>query len=142
MRPFRATTLKPTAVLIALLCPALAGCGDNLTRVTGRVVENGEPYRLADGEAIQIDFSTADEAYPPLNLNAFVARDGTFAVDMNDGTGKGLPAGKYKVRLDREGTTLNKKPSDKLFKDAYVLEVGKGNSPRLTVDLAKGTVAP
>jgi hypothetical protein len=142
MRPHLAHLPNLAVVLIALLCPALAGCGGNLVRVTGQVVQDGEPYRLADGETIQIDFSTADGGYPPLALAAFVKKDGTFAVDMNDGSGKGLPPGRYKIRLDREGTSLKKKPSDKLFKEPYVLEVGKGTSPHLIVDLARGTVTP
>jgi len=138
---FHALKRNLAVVLVAGLCLALTGCGGNLVRVTGQVVENGELYQLADGETIQIDFSTADGAYPPLALAAFVQKDGSFAVDMNDGTGKGLPPGKYKIRLDREGTSLKKKPNNKLFKDTYTLEVGKGPSPHLTIDLATGTVA-
>jgi hypothetical protein len=142
MSRFRFTRMKP-AVVLALAWPALAGCGNkNLVRVTGQVVEAGEPYRLADSETIQIDFSTADNAFPPLALGTFAKRDGSFVVDMNDGTGRGLPPGKYKVRLNGEGTSLKKKANAKLFKEAHVLEVTKAASPHLTIDLSTGTVTP
>lgn len=134
--------IRPAVLFVALLCPALAGCGGNLVRVTGQVVENGTPYRLAEGEVVQLDLTTADNAYPPLSLGTFAAKDGSFVVDMNDGTGRGLPPGKYKVRLNGENTSLKKKPNPKLFKEAYTLDVGTGTSPHLTVDLAAGTISP
>ena len=142
MAPFCVTRVN-LVLLAALACPALIGCGDNgLVRVTGQVVDNSEAYRLAEGETIQIDFSTADNAYPPLALGTFVKKDGSFVVDMNDGSGRGLPPGKYKVRLNSEGTSLNKTANAKLFKEFYTLEVGKGASPHLAIDLAKGTITP
>ena len=128
---------------LATLAAIASGCGgENLVRVTGQVVENGEPVRLAAGESVQIDFLTADGAYPPLALGAYAKSDGSFAVDMNDGTGRGLPPGKYKVRLNGEGTSINKKVNPQLFKETLMLEVGKGASLRLTVDLAKGKITP
>ena len=132
-------TLRGAAVVV--LTVLSAGCGnENLVRVTGQVVENGAPVQLATGESVQIDFHTADGTYPPLALGAYAKPDGSFAVDMNDGTGRGLPPGKYKVRLNGEGTTLNKKVNPQLFKESLVLEVGKGASLHLTVDVAKGKV--
>ena len=135
--------VRPLALVGALLGPTLAGCGGkNLVRVTGQVVENGQPYSLAGGETVQIDFTTADGAYPPLALAAYAKADGSIVVDMNDGSGKGLSPGKYKVRLNSEGTSLNKKPNAKLFKEAYTLDVVQGAPVHLTIDLAKGTIAP
>lgn len=131
--------LRVVALAVLALLPT--GCGnENLVRVTGQVVDNGEPVRLGAGESVQIDFLTADGAYPPLALGAYAQSDGSFAVDMNDGTGRGLPPGKYKVRLNGEGTTLNKKVNPQLFKETLVLEVAKGTSLRLTVDVAKGKI--
>lgn len=135
-------TRAPWAAVLAILATFLTGCGNNLVRVTGQVVENGEPVRLAEGESIQIDFLTADGAYPPLALGAYAKPDGSFAVDMNDGTGQGLSPGKYKVRLNNEGTSISKKVNPRLFKEAVTLEFGKGASFHLTVDLAKGTITP
>ena len=130
-------------VLLAVLAGvAPAGCGNRLVRVTGQVVENGQDYRLGDGETIQIDFSTADNAYPPLSLGTFVRKDGTFVVDMNDGTGRGLPPGEYRIRLNAEGTSSKAKANPKLFKEAHKLEVKQGASVRLTIDLATGAITP
>jgi hypothetical protein len=111
-------------------------------RVSGRVVQIGNDYRLGPGETVQIDFATADNAYPPLSLGAFVKPDGSFVVDMNDGTGRGLPPGTYKIQLKAEGTSLKAKANPKLSKKAYKLEVSQGASVHLTVDLATGAITP
>ena len=134
---------RSLTLFAALASAVLAGCGSsNLVRVTGQVLENGQEYRLAEGETIQIDFSTADNAYPPLSLGTFAKKDGSFVVDLNDGTGRGLPPGKYKIRLNGDGTSLRAKGNPKLFKEAHTLEVSKGASVHLTIDLATGAVAP
>jgi hypothetical protein len=130
------------ALLSALALAGLAGCGGgDLVRVTGQVEENGEPRRLDQGESIRIDFTTADDLSHPLSLGIFPKRDGSFAADMNDGSGKGLPPGRYKVKLNRESTSLKTKVNGKLFKESYPLEVAPGAQIRLTIDLAKGTIA-
>jgi hypothetical protein len=120
----------------------LTGCGSGLVRLTGQLVADGLPVRLGDGESVQLDFVTADGAYPPLNLGVYAKPDGSFAADMNDGTGRGLPPGKYKVKFNGEGTTLKRTVNPKLFKEAHPVEVTAGASLNLTVDLAKGTYGP
>ena len=130
-----------SAIFMALAVSALSGCGGNLAQVTGQVVENGEPVGLADGETVQIDFSTADNAYPPLALAAYAKGDGSFVVDMNDGTGRGLTPGKYKVRLNGEGTALKRKVNARLFKEPVTIEAVRGTPVRLTIDIAKGTIS-
>jgi hypothetical protein len=140
MRPIPVPHLS--AAVIALAVSALPGCGSDLARVTGRVVENGEPVRLADGETVQIDFSTADNAYPPLSLAAYAKSDGSFVVDMNDGTGRGLTPGKYKVRLNAEGTALKRKVNPRLFKEPVAVEAARDKPIRLTIDIASGTISP
>jgi hypothetical protein len=138
----RTQLAKPLALLSALALVALAGCGgSNLARVTGQVVENGAPVQLSPGESVQIDFATADGAYPPLALGVFVKKDGTFIADMNDGTGAGLRPGKYKVRLNGESTSIKKKVNPKLFKEAVTVEAGLGTPVRLTIDLTAGTIS-
>ena len=139
MRPVRVSWLP--AVSVALAVSALPGCGSPLARVTGQVVENGEPVRLAGGEAVQIDFSTADGAYPPLSLAAYARGDGNFTVDMNDGTGRGLTPGKYKVRLNGEGTTIKRKVNPRLFKESTSIEATRDAPVQLTIDIAKGTIS-
>jgi hypothetical protein len=132
---------RASALLPALALLALAGCsGSNLARVTGRVVENGAPVQLGPGESIQIDFATADQAYPPLALGVFAKKDGAFVADMNDGTGAGLRPGKYKVRLNGESTTIKKRVNPKLFKEPATIETTLGAPVQLTIDLAAGTI--
>jgi hypothetical protein len=132
---------KPSALLAALALMTLFGCrGSDLTRVTGQVIEDGQPRQLSPGESIQIDFATADNAYPPLALGVFVRRDGTFVADMNDGTGAGLRPGKYKVKLNRESTSV-KKVNARLFKESYTLDAALGTPIRLTIDLTAGTIS-
>ncbi|HEY1379156.1 MAG TPA: hypothetical protein VGF55_20305 [Gemmataceae bacterium] len=133
--------LKPVALLATLALLGPAGCaGSNLARVTGQVVANGVPVQLDQGESVQIDFATADQAYPPLALGVFAKKDGTFVADMNDGTGAGLRPGKYKVRLNGESTSVKAKVNPKLFKEAVVIDTAVGAPVRLTIDLAAGTI--
>jgi hypothetical protein len=138
MRGIRTPDLLALVPAVAALL--LAGCGGgNLGRVTGLVLENGQPRALGAGDSIQIDFATADNAYPPLALGVFVRKDGTFVADMNDGTGAGLRPGKYKLKLNRESTSV--KANAKLFKESYVLDAAPGAPVRLTIDLAAGTIS-
>jgi hypothetical protein len=138
----RARVWKPFALLSALALPALAGCGGgNLVRVTGQVEENGVPRHLGTGESIRIDFTSADNAPRPLSLGIFAKRDGSFVADMNDGSGRGIPPGQYKVKLNRESTSLKTKVNSKLFKESYPLEVVPGAPIHLTIDPAAGTIA-
>jgi hypothetical protein len=129
-------------ILFALILSAATGCGNNgLIRISGQLTENGKPVSLTAGESVQIDFITADGAYPPLNLGAYADSSGRFAVDMNDGTGNGLPPGKYKVKLNHEGTS-KKMISPKLFKEPHPIEVTAQAPLHLVVDLVTGTVTP
>ena len=133
---------KPWALLPVLALLVFAGCGDrNLVAVTGQVVENGAPRHLEPGESIQVEFLTADEGSRSLSLGVFPKPDGSFVADMNDGSGRGIPPGKYKVKLNSEGTKLKSmKNNAKLFKESYPLEVARGAKIRLTIDLATGSI--
>jgi hypothetical protein len=134
---------RGSSLLTALALLALTGCSSNVVRVTGQVVENGQPYELQGGECVQIDIVSADpDMYPPLALTTYSKPDGTFAADPNDGTGRGLPPGKYKLKLNREVTSLKKKANGKLFKESHPFEVVQGAPVRLTIDLATGTITP
>jgi hypothetical protein len=126
----------------ALLCLALTSCGNGYTRVTGRLVDGGAAYTLSAGEGMQIDVNTADKAYPPLALINSVKKDGTFVLDMNDGTEGGLPPGKYKMALNREQTVLKKNVNAKLFKEGYTFDFLPGTSTHLVIDIGAGTITP
>jgi hypothetical protein len=89
---------KPFACLSGLALLVLAGCGGGNVRVTGQLVEDGRPFPLPPGEAVAVHIHTADPAvYPPRAYLKFVKPDGSFAAGPNDGSGKGLPPGKYKI---------------------------------------------
>jgi len=126
------------ALLPAVAALALAGCGGgNLGRVTGQVVENGQPRALGPGGEYPDRFRPRPTTPTrPLALGVFVRRDGTFVADMNDGTGAGLRPGKYKLKLNRESTSI--KTNAKLFKESYTLEAAPGTPVRLTIDLGRG----
>jgi uncharacterized protein (DUF342 family) len=70
----------------------------------------------------------------------FVKKDGRFAADQNDGSGRGLPPGKYAVRLNRETTAVKKTINGKLFKDKHTIEVAAGRPVHLTIDVATGDI--
>jgi hypothetical protein len=133
---------KYFALASALVLLALTGCSGNLTRVTGQLVENGQPRALDEGEHVQIDFVSGADAPRPLSLGVFVKRNGSFVADMNDGSGRGILPGKYKVRLNGEGTSLKTKANTKLFRETVPVEVAQGTPTRLTIDLSQGTIAP
>ena len=58
----RTHLLKWLALLSALVALAASGCGGKFTRVTGQVVENGQPRSLHEGESVQVDFKTAEQS--------------------------------------------------------------------------------
>lgn len=118
------------------------GCGSGLVRLTGQLEENGRPVALGGGETVQLDFASPDDALRPLILGVYAKPDGSFAADMNDGTGTGLPPGKYTVKLNREGTHLTRNSALSLFKGGHTVEVTHGGSVHLKVDLATGVISP
>jgi hypothetical protein len=123
-------------VVVALL---VCGCGggDGRIKARGRIVKNGKPFQLGEGEGLRIVF------YPPeasgTTYDSYVAvfdkSNGTFRVTGKDG--KGLPPGKYRVSLEHV------KEKKDLFNGAYsgkhtpfVGEVS-GSSSEIVIDLDK-----
>jgi hypothetical protein len=122
----------PALVLIALF---VCGCnGDGRTKARGRILKDGAPFQLGEGEGLRIVFApvaaegTTYESYP-----AVFNKDGSFQVMGKDG--KGLPPGKYRVSLEH----LKKKTD--LFNGAFagdhtpiIREVSNG-SGEIIIDL-------
>jgi hypothetical protein len=118
-------------LLAVLLVP---GCGDGRFKARGRIVKNGEPFLLKEGEGMRIVFVPVEVSGD--TFNSYVAeydKDGTFKVVGKDG--KGLPPGKYRVNLEH----LKKKKD--MFRGAYagkrsplVYEVGRF-SDDIVIDL-------
>jgi hypothetical protein len=132
--------LRPIAWLVVFGC--MSGCSSGLVRLTGQVEDNGQPVRLNTGETLQLDFVSAAGASLPLNLGIPARPDGSFVADMNDGTGNGLPPGKYMVKLNRESTNMTRKLDAKLFKNEHSVDVVAGVTLHIKVDLTKGTIGP
>jgi len=106
MRSGRRMLLLVIAVLF------ICGCGDGRIKARGRIVKNGEPFHLNEGEGMRIVFvpvKVGGEKYD--SYVAVFETDGSFKVTGKDG--KGLPPGKYRVDLEH----LKKKKD--LFKGAF-----------------------
>lgn len=91
---------------LAMLCAGVVGCGRmDLGHVRGEVVGNGERRGFQHPEMMNVTFSM-DDANIPRGYTTPVKADGTFSVDMNDGTGRGIPEGKYVVAIDVSGLLM------------------------------------
>ena len=135
-------TPRPVAAgSAAFLCLALASCSSGLVKTTGQLVAGGSDYPLAAGESARVDFGTADGSYPPLMLSVYAKKDGSFVADMNDGSGRGLRPGKYKVKLDRESTTV-KDVNPKLFKEEVPVDILPSAATHIVIDMKAGTITP
>jgi hypothetical protein len=101
-------------MVLLLIALFVGGCGgDGRVNARGRIVKNGQPFQLGEGEGLRIVF------YPPEAAGAtyesyvavFDKADGSFRVTGKDG--KGLPPGKYRVALE------HLKQKKDLFKGFY-----------------------
>lgn len=126
----------PTIALILFLA---AGCARTHARVSGHVVEDGQPYRHT-GEMVQL-VMTCDA--PSQSVSATVHPDGTFKFYGTEGMG--LLAGKYKIGLesDVESAPHVKKRVRNVSasKSPTEIDLAGGESVTLTIDLVKHTVS-
>jgi hypothetical protein len=133
MRPWTPTLLAALALL------SLAGCSGNV-RVTGQLVEDGQPYALPPGESLEVHLLSTDPAmYPPRDFLKMVDPDGRFTADQGDGSGRGLPPGRYKVKLRSETPAVKTKLQGKPELTAE-FEAARGAPVHLTIDLGKRTI--
>ena len=129
----------------AFLC---AGCGSNGVKVEGKLVKDGQPYTVAQGESLALSFNGKgpqgeDQIYPA-TVNG---SDGTFVASGVEG--KGIPPGKYQLQVNR--TLMGSDPAsvakmaviNRELKAINGKEVELTNDPvqKLTIDVAKGTVS-
>ena len=153
--------------IVAAICTmfVLPGCGRrDLGAVTGVVLSDGKPRGFRVPESMRITFSNSDPKMP-LGFLTPVRENGSFTVDMNDGTGRGVPAGTYVVEIDVN--SLRMRPSgantgsgkpvggegdaddypqpsaaiiSRLQKAKSSVTVTPGKSVRLVIDLDQGTI--
>ncbi len=126
--------------MLAGLAVALmvAGCGSSdLMRVTGKVLKDGQPFTVAEGQWLQVHLFPieAGAANPNIYL-ANIDKDGSF--EFPGGEGQGVPKGKYKVTAklvtykDRDTDLLKKRfneENSKIIADA-------NGSTSVTLDLS------
>jgi hypothetical protein len=97
-------------VVIAMLA---CGCGgDGRFQARGRLIKDGAPFKLGQGEGMRIVFVPVEPGESTFETYAAILEeDGSFKVIGKDG--KGLPPGKYRVTVEH----LKKKAD--LFKGAF-----------------------
>jgi hypothetical protein len=128
----RLTRNGSALVLIAVFA---CGCGgDGRFQARGRLIKDGAPFKLGQGEGMRIVFVPVEAGESTFETYAAIlGEDGAFKVIGKDG--KGLPPGKYRVTVEH----LKKK--EDLFKGAFsgkntpiVREVSNGSS-EIVIDL-------
>jgi len=119
-----------------VLCLAASGCGGGGSKVTGKVVNNGQPFSLSDKGLIQLLFIPEghDQGQQfPASTNK---PDGSFEVAGPEG--KGLPPGKYRISVqvfDPYPTT--DKLDGKFLKEKSPIVKDISGSQSITIDVAK-----
>jgi hypothetical protein len=118
--------------LLLVACAILSGCNPSNphqivevvgTPLTGKVLEGGKPIKTIRSEVIQVIFISVEGNGKYAGL-AEVAKDGTF---VNKGpSGKGLPAGKWKITLSSTGPGIED--------DRFAANYGYDSTP-FTVDI-------
>jgi hypothetical protein len=142
--------LLRSAGLFALFTFAL-GCGKNPepksllkdvsgVAVSGQLVQNGKPLKLAKDETIHVSFvSTTDDKVA--SSSEFNPADSTFVT--KGPTGKGLPPGKYKVGLasDRmDGGVDRFQDSLDTASSPLTADIGSEEGQTFIIDVAAKTV--
>ena len=124
-----------------LLCLVATGCGSDLARVKGRVVDGAMPFRVEAGTQVSLRLSAigVDGTPDPTKFyTAVLEAEGAFEVLASGGA---LTPGTYQVSLDAFGSGVTKELKSKLKPFASAgskLRVRLTAGPNdITVDLAK-----
>jgi hypothetical protein len=127
------------AVALGAVALLSAGCSRTHARVSGRVVEDGQPYQHT-GEMVQV-VMTCDN--PSQAVTATVQNDGTFKFYGTEG--KGLLAGKYKIGLESDVESVpgvkKRVRNVSAAKSPMEIDLAGGEAVTLTIDLIKHTVS-
>jgi hypothetical protein len=139
-------TFVSSALTVACLL-SLPGCGGGSSKgvnLTGTVVLP-PALKLAEGENLQMSFQPEDESTGKAYAGAYTPNDNSF-------TAKEVPPGKYKITFavapypgsqDMQARMATLKPFNAAFDKAHTplnVEVKKGTTQKLTIDLVKKTV--
>lgn len=142
------TSLKRAWFLVVLVitCIAVAGCpggGERLCTVTGKVVEGGQPAGSESGESgLSVEFFPLDDRGSVRtdvpSFSTFVKEDGSFVADGLEG--KGIPAGKYRVAVNRTDLTDGAKRlawEAKFGRDGSPFEHDVSGDQEITLDISQ-----
>ena len=125
-------------VVLTITCIGLVGCpggaGGKLCIITGKVLQGGQPAGGESGESgLTVEFIPIDDqgnvrsGTPPYGV--MVQEDGSFVADGLDG--KGIPAGKYRVAVQRTDVM------DEAAAVAWEAELDFTADQEITIDLDK-----
>jgi hypothetical protein len=104
---------------------ALAGCGSE-SLPNYQVYEVNGKVLLSDGKPLGSGWiSFVPKADLPVTPSAPISIDGTFSL-VTGGSGKGAPAGEYKVRIESPGFQEGRKTKKTLFPFKYTDEDSSG----------------
>lgn len=137
--------LLPRFIAITLAVAFASGCGSkdatgpdlSGAKITGRIVERGKPVKILKDETIKISFIGLADADGKVTGGGDVKEDGSF--EIAGPSGKGLPAGKYKVTLSSDiyGGGAGDRFQDKLDAVAsqMVVDVGGSGTDNFEIDI-------
>ena len=153
----RATHVRMILLTAAALSAlAVFGCGGAKSKPHGKVLMNGEPYKVDSRETLRITFVSGGEAGKQFSTVAQVNPDGTFTVPGP--TDEGVPPGKYHITVSTmmtggPGGTFSPAGSaaptgGDQFHGKYsattttplTCEITSAN-PEIVIDVGKGTVS-
>jgi hypothetical protein len=120
----------------------LSGCGPKRVKIEGKVVREGQPLKVGQGEKLNLSLTGTDDKGSPAGFVATLNGDGGFVLDN-------IPTGKYQLRLNIIGGGSD--PADlakfneinKQFEAANAkleYEVTADSTQTITVDVGKVTV--
>ena len=114
--------------VLGLLVVMIAGCGNGLGKVKGRIVENGQPKTFPP-TSHSVELTLLGPSGQPDTMKTFTAvvdADGTFEVHASGGQ---VPPGAYQITI--QGPYTKKGP-----KAAATRDIKSGDN-EITLDLAK-----
>jgi hypothetical protein len=101
-----------TVVVGCGLVLPLVGCsGGSGVAVEGKVLVNGQPYKVADAEQLQITFLGTGADGKGISASANYDAS-TSSLTVSGPTGKGIPPGSYKIAVS--SSTYGPKQTDRL----------------------------
>lgn len=126
-------------ILLALLAACAFGCGSSKGRVTGKIVENGNPIKV-EGQAAVMFYLIGEDGKPDINKGYPVPlnEDGTFELIASGGQ---VPPGTYLITVEVNGpkstTGMGRFKGRFPFPDSPLRQEVKAGRNNVTIDLGQ-----